>query len=125
VNAIERPDQRYIEKLRRALDRMGGLYTVNDLLERIADGRMQAFVEGKSILVTEINLFPRARTLDCIVVAGDLADCRALHARAMRFAAEIGADVVRAIGRRGWLADATKHGWRPLTTSILYVKDMP
>ena len=117
-------DAVYHRKLERVLDRMGSLYTLNDILERISDGRMQSFVQGNSWLITEINLYPRARTLDCVAVVGDLEEARALHGKAMRFASDVDAQIVRAFGRRGWLPDALKHGWRPLTTNTLYVKDM-
>ena len=38
----------YHAKLARMLDRMGGLYGVNDILRAIASGKMQSFVDGDS-----------------------------------------------------------------------------
>ena len=47
----------YHRKLARVLDRMGGLYTLNDILTMIAKGQMQSFVEGESWAVTQICQF--------------------------------------------------------------------
>jgi hypothetical protein len=114
----------YHRRLARVLDRMGGLYTLNDILERIADGRMQSFAEGNSWLITEINLYPRARALDCLALVGDLRDGEALHDQALAFANRIDASLIRAYGRRGWIPQAKAHGWRLHTVNQVYHKDM-
>ena len=44
----------YHRKLKRVLDRMGGLNTLHDILEAIAAGRMQSFMEGDSWAITRV-----------------------------------------------------------------------
>ena len=114
----------YHKKLDRVLDRMGGIYHPSDILDRIADGRMQSFVHGNSWLITEINVFPRARTMDWIAAIGDLDDCRVIHDMALDFADKLNIPLIRAYGRRGWLPDAQRHGWRRVTTNDVYLKEL-
>ena len=78
----------YHQKLARGLDRMGGLYTLNDILTAIAEGRMQSFVEGNSWAITQVVSFPRAKVLEVFAAVGDLDDLRILHDRIIDFAAE-------------------------------------
>jgi hypothetical protein len=113
----------YHQKLARVLDRMAGLYTLNDILTAIAEGRMQSFVEGDSWIITQIVLFPRAKVLDVFAAIGDLDDLRILHDRILDFAAEMGAGVIRAYGRKGWLPDAARRGWRVKARYYVYQKD--
>jgi hypothetical protein len=103
---------------------MGSLYALNDILTAIASQRMQGFVERNSWIVTQINAYPRGRTLDVVAAVGDLPDCRALHGRVLDFAAEEGIPLVRAYGRKGWLPDAGRHGWRLFTSQNVYLKDL-
>jgi hypothetical protein len=114
----------YHRKLARVLDRMGGLYTLNDILTAIAEHRMQSFVENNSWIITQVVPFPRAKVLEVFAAIGDLDDLRVLHDRILDFAAEIGAGVVRAYGRKGWLPDATLRGWRVSARYFVYTKEM-
>jgi len=114
----------YQEKLARVLERMGGVYTLGDILERLKDGSMQSFARGNSMLVTQINCYPRAKALDCLFAVGDLEDCKTLHDDAMRFAEGHDISLIRAYGRRGWAPFARDRGWRTLTTNHVYVKEL-
>ena len=114
----------YHRKLARVLDRMGGMYTLNDILTAIAEGRMQSFVQGDSWIVTQIQTFPRAKTLEVLAAIGDLDDLRILHDRIIAFAAEIGAGVIQAHGRKGWLPDAARRGWRVKARYFVYQKEL-
>ena len=44
----------YHAKLARILARMGGLYSVSDILGAIAAGHMQSFTEGDSWAITKV-----------------------------------------------------------------------
>ena len=111
-------------KLARVLDRMGGFYTPQDILSAIAVGRMQSFVEGESWAITQIAVFPRAKVLEILVALGDLDELRILHDRVLAYAEEIGASVVQAYGRKGWIEDAAKRRWKIKARSFLYQKEM-
>jgi hypothetical protein len=114
----------YHAKLARALDRMGGLYTLNDILTAIGEGRMQSFVENNSWAITQVNQYPRAKALQLIAMVGDLKDIDALQAKILAYADEVNASLVSAYGRLGWLSRARERGWRLKTKSYLFHRDM-
>jgi hypothetical protein len=114
----------YEQKLARVLDAMGGLFTLNDILERVHDGRMQSFAVNNTVAFTEIQVFPRARKLHVVALVGDLADGEAMHAKILDYASSINAGLVSAYGRRGWLDLAREHGWRLIAKGNLYQKSM-
>ena len=101
----------YHKKLQRALDRQGGLYTLNDILERCADGRMQSWVHNNSWAVTQISVYPRRRLLDIVAVVGDLGDCRILNAKLVKFANEMNVDLIASYGRRRKLGSLGRVAW--------------
>jgi hypothetical protein len=114
----------YHRRLARVLDRMGGLYTLNDILTRIADGRMQSFAENDSWAITEVVDFPRARQVTIVAYVGDLKDIDRLQEKIFAYAAEIGAGLVAAIGRMGWAPHALERGWRLKAKNTLYHRDL-
>lgn len=114
----------YHRKLERCLAVQGGLYSLADILERIADGRMQSWVENNSWAITQISIYPAKRLLEIVAAIGDLKDCRILHGRVLAFAKAMDVDLVAAYGRRGWARDAERHGWKIKTTSYLYHRDL-
>jgi hypothetical protein len=118
--------QPYHRKLARVLDRMGGLYTLNDILTAIAEGKMQSFTVNNSWAITKVADFPRARQLELIAYVGDLADVDALHAKILAYANEVNASLLSTHGRLGWLREGSfrRLGWRLKTRSQLYVKEV-
>ena len=116
----------YHRKLARLLDRMGGVYLLDDILTAISEGRMQSFVEGNSWAITKIADFPRARQLELIAYVGDLADVDALHAKILAYADEVNAGLLSTYGRLGWLREGSfeRLGWRLKAKSQLYLKEL-
>jgi hypothetical protein len=116
----------YHRKLARVLDRMGGLYTLNDILTAIAEGRMQSFVVNNSWAITQVQNFPRARQLQLLAYVGDLADVDALHAKILAYADEVNASLLSTYGRMGWLREGSfrRLGWRLKARSQLYQREM-
>jgi hypothetical protein len=114
----------YVRKLDRVLDRMGGLYRASDILALVREGTLQMFAEGDSIAITRIGNFPRGKALEVIAVVGDINELRVLHDRLLIFAAEVGASVIQAFGRKGWMADAQKRGWKVKARSFVYQREI-
>ena len=110
----------YHRKLERVLARMGGLYTLHDILDAIAAGKMQSFTHGDSWAITQIMDHPRGRCLEIFAVVGDLEEARELHDRVVDYGFEIGAKVIQAYGRRGWLSDAKQRGWKIKARAFVY-----
>ena len=114
----------YHAKLARLLDRMGGLYTVSDILAAIAAGHMQSFAEGDSWAITKVVQFPRARMLEIMFALGDFDECWKLHDRILQYARDNDIGLVQAYGRRGWVKGAVADGWKVKTTSYLYQRTL-
>lgn len=114
----------YFRKLDRTLDRMGRIYTWRDIEERLADGRMQSFSHGNSVLVTQMNVFPRATTLDWIIAVGDIQDYDPIQADATAFAERNNIALMRSYGRRGWGPRLEGHGWKRLTVNQVYQREL-
>ncbi len=114
----------YHAKLQRVLNRMGGLYTQNDILVALAKNEMQSFVEGESVAITRIALYPRAKVIEVLAVVGKLDEARRLHDRILIFAAEVGASVIQAYGRSGWMPDAQRRGWKVIAENYVYQRNM-
>jgi hypothetical protein len=114
----------YEQKMARVLDAMGGLYLVEDLLDRIRDGRMQSFAVGNSWAITELQQFPRARKVHVVALVGDLGDTAALNDKVLEFARNEGVPLVSTFGRRGWLAHGHELGWKLKTRGFLWQKEL-
>jgi hypothetical protein len=114
----------YQAKLAKALARAGGLYTPSDILERIADGRMQAHVSRETIAVTEISVYPRRRVLTIIILVGDLEEGENLHAQVLAFARKMDCDAIITQGRVGWARLAKSHGWNTVSTNMVFRKEV-
>ena len=114
----------YRARLARALERAGDLYSVDDLLERIADGRMQAHVSRETVAVTEISVYPKRRVLTIILLAGDLADGEDLHRQVLAFARRVEVDAIVTQGRDGWARLAKDHGWDIVSKNIIFRKEV-
>jgi hypothetical protein len=116
---------KYYHKLERLLSAMGSLYLLSDILSAIDKGEMQSFVQNNSWIITRIALYPRAKVLEIFAAIGDLDDLLVLYDRQiLNFAAEMGAGVIRAYGRKGWLPHAMQRGWRVRARCFVYTKEM-
>ena len=114
----------YYAKLKRTLARAGDLYTVDDIRAELAANTMQSFVEGESMALTRIALYPRAKVVEVLAVVGKIDEARILHDRVLIFAAEVGARVIQAYGRHGWMPDAQRRGWKVIAENHVYQRDV-
>jgi len=112
------------KKLAAVLDRMGNLYTPQDILNAIAIGKMQSFTDGDSWAVTQIAITPRTEMLEIVFTLGNLSECRILHDRILQYARDHDIGLVQSYGRRGWNGEARRHGWKVRTTSYLYQREL-
>jgi len=114
----------YPQKLARVLDAMGGLYTVDDLLTRIHDQRMQSFAVNNTWAITQVNDFPRAKQLQVVAMVGDMSDFEPMHAAILDYADQNNVGLISAYGRRGWMPWALGHGWKVKAKNWLYHREM-
>jgi hypothetical protein len=66
---ITRADMRL--KVERALHDGGDLYTFDDIMALIKEGKMQSFTCGDTWIVTQVNEFPRKKVLEIALVVGE------------------------------------------------------
>lgn len=106
---------------RETLAKAGGLYTLEDIFQQIADGKMQSFAHGDTWVVTAVHDFPQKRAVDFTLVVGDYLSCLEIQKQVLEFAEMIGADMLMGSGREGWDKYKTE-GWRKL--SVNYLKEL-
>ncbi len=99
-------------RLQEALDR-AGTHTMDDLLERLRDGRAQFWAHDDGCVVTEILDYPRAKVANYWLLSGVLGDCLALNGEIEAWARGQGCTVASAMGRRGWIKAVEPLGWQP------------
>jgi hypothetical protein len=110
------------EQVEQALALMGNTHSYEDILDMIDSGSMQSFSDGDTWAVTQVIDFPRKRVLEVFLVVGTLEGVTTIEPAVMDFAKHIGADIVRAFGRNGWLPASKSFGWR--NGQRLYLKEL-
>jgi len=118
------PRETYRRRFDRVLERMGGLYDFDDVVERVRDGRMMSFVEGNSWALAQVQQFPKRRILEILIATGELKDARTLHDQVLKFADDEHCDVMTAVGRLGFLPDASRRGWRVKARAFVYQREL-
>lgn len=117
-------DDRRRELLAGALAYAGGSHTVDDVLALVAAGQMQKWEGLTSIVVTQINQYPRCKELYFFLAAGDMDEVKELYSVILAWGRSQGCDRAGFIGRPGWARSfVTKdEGWT--TTMSLYTKEL-
>lgn len=108
-------------KVNRVLDASGGLYTFDDIMEAIEEGRMQSFTSGDSWIVTQVDHFPRKTVISITLAIGNIDECKAIMPKLEEFAKSVGATRIAGLGREGWWHFA-EPGWR--RNGVWYEKDL-
>lgn len=105
------PTQRILQ-LHKALKLAGNTHTLEDILDLLAAGAMQSFVENDSWALTRLVTCPRKIVVEIFLVVGDDKDMPVLEDQVKRFARLHGATMIRAMGREGWIRRAPERGWK-------------
>ena len=97
----------------------GGLYTFDDIMERINDGRMQSFSDGESWIITQVHTFPQKKVVEIAYGIGDLAALLdRVQPEVVEFARSVGAEALIATGRLGWSRTAGPE-WKLLSANFI------
>lgn len=99
------------KRLERALGVAGNTHTPEDVAQAVRDGRMQAWTEGESLVVTEVLQFPQANALNVFLAVGNLDEVMTIQPRIEAFGREHGCKVLRMEGRKGWRKVLPRFGW--------------
>jgi hypothetical protein len=106
------------EEVEQMLEDHGGLYTFDDILDQIHSGKMQSFTDGQSWAVTAVHQFPQKTVLEVVFVVGNLDALKILEDQLLAFKEEVGAEMMMASGRLGWLK-AKFDGWKAVSVNFV------
>lgn len=93
---------RLAPQLERALPYTGGTHTLEDVWDAIALGEMQMWPGERSIIITEVQQYPRLRAVHLFLGAGEMDGIKQLLPEIEAWARTIGARRITLAGRKGW-----------------------
>lgn len=105
-----------------ALEYSGGTHSVGDVIEGIADGRMQLWPAPRGCAVTEIVVYPRRKVLHIFLAGGELDQLIDGFHDVAAWARGQGCTGLTLSGRRGWERALKSSGWR--LTMVTMEKDI-
>ena len=94
----------YKDKIEAALKYGGGTHLFEDVADAVIDGRMQMWVNGETVAITEIIVYPRKKVL---------------HVFIWQWGQSICCTGMTLAGRKGWMKLMGKFGFKP----TLYVME--
>ena len=112
-----------------ALEHGGNLIAFEDVQKSVGERDMQLWAmlldgELSGVCVTQISVWPQAKTLTAVVVAGERMNewVSALDEMLCLFARAMGCKGIEAHGRKGWKPALSDLGWRD--SSVSYWKEV-
>lgn len=102
----------YRKQIESALAYSGGTHVFEDVVQGVIEGRMQAWVNGDSIAITEIIVFPRKKTLHGFLAAGNMREILEMVPSAAEWGRQMGCTSFTLAGRKGWQRVFGKRGWK-------------
>jgi len=104
--------EEYRPQIESALAYSGGTHVFEDVAQGVIEGRMQAWVNGGSIAITEIIVFPRKKTLHGFLAAGNMREILDMVPSASEWGKQMGCTGFTLAGRKGWQRVFGKRGWK-------------
>jgi hypothetical protein len=114
-------DPKMARKLDKALAMGGNLFNLDDIREHLKNGKMQGHVEGDTWAITQVHEWPQKKSVNILYVIGHIEESLKLEEKITKWAKEIGADAITAVGRDGWW-EHRLPGWKKVGT--LYSKEL-
>jgi hypothetical protein len=110
-----------LKKMQRALKLANGVFNLDDIGDGLSKGTMQGHVVGDTWAITQVHQWPRRKSVNILVVVGNLDESLEMDSIITNWAKGIGADHLTFIGRDGWWKHRTT-GWKKL--GVMYSKDI-
>ena len=117
VNELERC-RPWIEA---ALEYSGDTHTFDDIVEGLAEGRMQLWPAPRGCMVTEIVIYPRKKVLNIFLAGGELDQLLDMNSDMNAWAKQQGCTGGTLTGRVGWKKVLEPMGWKLIHSH--YVKE--
>lgn len=113
-------DDQMLKRLQRALDFAGGIYSVEDVVDLVKAGKMQAWHTPNSLVLSQVVPYPRKKVLNVFAVVGDMDEALSMHDELEAFAKEQGCEFMMMTGREGWTRVMPKWGWGKAGVTMTY-----
>ena len=85
-----------------ALEYSEGTHTFDDISDGVGNNRFQVWPGVKSVVVTEIIVYPRLKNLHYFLAGGDLDELKLMRPHIERWGKSLGCTRVTLAGRQGW-----------------------
>jgi hypothetical protein len=109
----------YRAHIQSALRHAGDTHSVDDVGAMIAAGHAQLWPGPASLIVSEIVVEPRSKTLHFFIAAGVMAEVLALSHIVLDWGRMQGCARATFAGRPGWVRVLAKSGWTPKPLVIM------
>ena len=97
-----------------ALEYSGGTHGIEDIAEGLEAGKFQLWPAENSVIVTQINVYPRLKNLHFFLAGGDLDEIQLMHPLIEQWGKSMGCTRVSLAGRQGWAKTFLKdEGYTP------------
>lgn len=106
--------------LKKGLRRCGDTHSVQDVVDALQDGRMQAIYNDDGLIVVQIINYPQKRVMDIFMCVGDLRAISDLKPQLVDYARDMGVDFGRAFVRPGLVDPLLKLGWKKGGTVMFF-----
>ena len=93
-----------------ALERVS-THTIEDIEQGLAQGIYVFWPASKSVVVTEIHIYPRAKYMHVFLAGGDLEELKSMVPMLQSWARFNGCSKLTLAGRRGWERALRDQGW--------------
>lgn len=112
------------EQIEAALGYAQGTHTFEDIQAAVEAGSLQYWPGVRSVIVTEIIQYPRAKALHFFLAGGDIDELEEMYPLVEEWGRSQGCTVASMAGRAGWSRSflTRKEGWTP--TAVLFSKDL-
>lgn len=95
----------------KALKIGGNTHTPADIADAVKEGKMQAWQNGQSVILTEVIGYPQTNVLNVVIAVGELDDVLAMLPQLYDFGRQHDCTSIRMQGRKGWAKVLPKYGW--------------
>jgi hypothetical protein len=106
------------EYIEAALEYTKGTHTIQDIWDGIVTGNFQLWPGEKSAVVTEVQIYPRAKIMNIFLAGGDLEELIKIEKAISIYAKALNCHSVTISGRRGWVKIFNGDGWQEVCTTI-------
>jgi len=104
--------------LEAALKYAGGTHTLEDVVEAVAEGKMQFWPAPRGCAVTELIQFPRKKVLHVFLAGGEMDQIIDMDSSAVEFARINGCTGMSIAGRKGWSKVLRHKGYKESYTVL-------